>query len=127
MAKKATGKSGVEQRREERRQDKAARAAPVEPRSLARQSRWRRSSDQDGSMPATRFVKLLQSPLVADWSRSPRRRPWPRSPSRASAAGRVARQARRQAVKAAGKAAAAAVGRRLGTEIDEIKRGGEER
>lgn len=112
MAKKATRKAGPRSRTAKKSRSKA----PA--RAVARRS----GGGAQDSMGES-FIKLLQSPLVAElvavaataalaslaeegFNRS--------DASRGKRAGR--------AVKLAGKAAAAAVGRRLGTEIDEIRK-----
>lgn len=81
-----------------------------------------RSGKQDGFEASEAFVKLLQCPLVAELvavaataalATLAEQGFTSSSSSRGKRAG--------NAVKAAGKAAAAAVGRRLGTELDEIR------
>lgn len=114
MARKATSKASVGSKR---------KAAPRKPSKAVAErrvsSRGRRSSDSTGDA----FIKLLQSPLVADLVAV--------AATAALAAlaehgfsSRGAGEGRRagRAVKEAGKAAAAAVGRRLSTEIEEIRK-----
>jgi hypothetical protein len=70
------------------------------------------------------FVKLLQSPLVAELVAVAATAALASLAEQGFSGGGGASRGKRagQAVKAAGKAAAAAVGRRLGTEIDEIRK-----
>ena len=114
MAKKATSKTRSRSKAGAKRGSKSK--AVVERRST---SRGRRSSDNAGEA----FIKLLQSPLVADLV----------AVAATAALAALAEQGFNRtggstgkragkAVKAAGKAAAQAVGRRLSTEIDEIKK-----
>ena len=79
-----------------------------------------RSSGFDAS---EAFVKLLQSPLVAELVAIAATAALTALAQQGFTAGGEGTRGRKagNAVKAAGKAAAAAVGRRLGTEIDEIK------
>jgi hypothetical protein len=113
MAKKssAKGEKGV------RKSTRKPGTAVARPRSGAG-----RSGEQDGFDASEAFVKLLQSPLVAELvavaataalAALAEQGFTSSSGSRGKRAG--------NAVKAAGKAAAAAVGRRLGTELDEIR------
>jgi hypothetical protein len=117
MAKKASGKSGGEARgtAKKRASSSVVRAS----------SSGRRSNEQDRFDAGEEFVKLLQSPLVAELvavaataalASLAEHGFTSNSGSRGKRAG--------NAVKQAGKAAAAAVGRRLGTEIDEIRKAG---
>jgi hypothetical protein len=114
MAKKASGKNETKARSKgARKSDKAGTAVAV--RSSAGGSR-----SQDGMGEA--FIKLLQSPLAAELVAvaataalaSLAEQGFTGEGSRGKRAG--------QAVKKAGKAAAAAIGRRLGTEIEEIRK-----
>ena len=111
MAKKATGKS-----------DKKARKAGT---AIARTSPRRsgggsRSQDSMGDA----FIKLLQSPLVAELVAVAATAALASLAEQGFTNGGEASRGKRagKAVKAAGKAAAAAVGRRLGNEIDEIRK-----
>lgn len=120
MAKKATG-AGV-------RGTSTRKASAARKPSRAVSTTERRSSnggrrDTDDSTMGDAFIKLLQSPLVADLLAV--------AATAALAAlaehgfsSRGAGEGRKpgRAVKEAGKAAAAAIGRRLGTEIDEIRK-----
>lgn len=116
MAKKATGKGASEARSKRRKSS---------PKSVVNaSSERRRSNDQEGFDAGEAFIKLLQSPLVAELvavaataalaSLAEHGFNSSSDKSRGKRAG--------NAVKQAGKAAAAAVGRRLGNEIDEIRK-----
>jgi coproporphyrinogen III oxidase len=112
MAKKTTAKSkGV------------SKKAPSERRST---EGGRRSSDSAGEA----FIKLLQSPLVAELvavaaTAALAALAEQGFSTRGGGGGTTGKRAGR-AVKAAGVAAAAAVGRRLNTEIEEIRRAAKE-
>ncbi len=110
MAKKATGKSDR----------KARKASTSIARRSPRASSGRRSSDGVGEA----FIKLLQSPLVAELVAVAATAALASLAEQGFTSGSEASRGKRagKAVKAAGKAAAAAVGRRLGTEIDEIRK-----
>lgn len=101
---------------------KKASAAPRKPSRAVSTTTAKRSSGGDEGGMGDAFIKLLQSPLVADLLAV--------AATAALAAlaehgfsnrGGGGRKPAR-AVKEAGKAAAAAIGRRLGTEIDEIRK-----
>jgi len=106
MAKKATVKAGAKPKR--------AKTGSRSKAVTIRSGSGRRSSDNYGDA----FIKLLQSPLVAELVAA--------AATAALAAlaqeGIGGRGNRGNAVKRAGKAAAKAVGDRLSTEIDEIKK-----
>lgn len=97
-------------------------------RSVARASSGgqRRSSSQDGLNAGDAFIKLLQSPLVAELVAVAATAALAALAEHgfSSGAGGGGTRGKRagKAVKEAGKAAAAAVGRRLTNEIDEIKK-----
>ncbi|MFL6720210.1 MAG: hypothetical protein ACJ8FT_00185 [Sphingomonas sp.] len=116
MAKKATGKSpGGKSKTSPRSSSKSP--VPVERRSSGR---GRRASDS-GDM----FIKLLQSPLVAELvavAATSALAALAEHGFTSGGAGATRGKRAGKAVKEAGKAAAAAVGRRLGTEIDEIRK-----
>lgn len=113
MAKKATSKAGG-------RAKSATKSAGKSKAMRERRSegRGRRASDSPGEA----FIKLLQSPLVAELV----------AVAATAALGALAQEGfnksgaggkrASRAVKQAGKAAANAVGQRLSTEIDEIKK-----
>ena len=112
MAKKATSKSGAKRK---------TKNAPKSTALVARRGSDHRRSDDSNMGDA--FVKLLQSPLVAELvaiaatsalATLAEHGFTSHDGSRGKRAGK--------AVKAAGKAAAAAVGRRLGNEMDEIRK-----
>src|SRR4051812_45241387 len=117
MAKKATAKS---------RSGSTRKVSKPKPKSRALVERradgsGRRSSD-DGMGDA--FIKLLQSPLVADLvavAATAALAALAEHGFTSSAGGTRGKRAGK-AVKEAGKAAAAAVGRRLGNEVDEIRK-----
>lgn len=120
MARKATGKSGTTSR------SGGARKRSAKPRAKSvakvRSSGGRRGAADDSMGDA--FIKLLQSPLVADLvavaATAALAALAEHGFSSRGASGEGHRAGR--AVKEAGKAAAAAVGRRLTTEIDEIRK-----
>jgi hypothetical protein len=110
MARKATGKSSKRSARS---------GTAVARRSSA--SGGGRSKSQEGIGDA--FIKLLQSPLVAELVAVAATAALAALAEHGFATGEGARGKRAgKAVKEAGKAAAAAVGRRLGTEIEEIRK-----
>ena len=115
MAKKATSRSGSSKG--------AKRSSKKTGTSLARVSSRRANSGSGDKFDASdAFIKLLQSPLVAELvavaATAALAALAEQGFSNASSRGKRAGHA----VKAAGKAAAAAVGRRLGTEMDEIRK-----
>lgn len=112
MAKKATTKSG----------GKPKKSAS---KSVARVSSGGGRSDKDESFDAGEaFVKLLQSPLVAELVAVAATAALASLAEHGVSHGGGGSRGKRagKAVKEAGKAAAAAVGRRLGNEIDEIRK-----
>lgn len=119
MAKKATSggdtKSG----------SKASSRAPRSGTSVARASsgEGRGSGSREKFDASEAFIKLLQSPLVAELVAVAATAALAALAEQGftSADSSTRRRRAGNAVKAAGKAAAAAVGRRLGTEIDEIR------
>jgi hypothetical protein len=110
MAKKATGKSGGGTKAGTKNRSKS--------RAMATRSAGGRAQDNVGDA----FIKLLQSPLVAELVAvaataalaALAQEGFGKSGSGKNRAGK--------AVKQAGKAAAKAIGQRLSTEIDEIKK-----
>ena len=110
MAKKATGKS---------KSGKTGRTGTVVAR---RTSGGGRSRSQDSMGEA--FIKLLQSPLVAELVAVAATAALASLAEQGFTGGSEGSRGKRagKAVKAAGTAAAAAVGRRLGNEIDEIRK-----
>lgn len=110
MAKKATSKTGGK--------------SASKPKAVARRSTrggQGRSRPNEGMGDA--FIKLLQSPLVAELVAVAATAALAALAEHGFTAGDGGRGKRAgKAVKEAGKAAAAAVGRRLGTEIDEIRK-----
>jgi hypothetical protein len=114
MAKKATGK-GSSGKPGSRGSSSSRSRAVVERRSSGG---GRRSSDT-GEM----FIKLLQSPIVAELVAVAATAALAALAEHGFTSGGGTRGKRAgKAVKEAGKAAAAAVGRRLGTEMDEIRK-----
>lgn len=117
MAKKATGTSKSASGSRAKSGSSSSRAVAKSPRTERRSS----GSDDDGG-PGEAFIKLLQSPLVADLltvAATAALAALAEHGFSRSGAGDQRRAGR--AVKEAGKAAAAAIGRRLSTEIDEIR------
>ncbi len=124
MAKKATGSSKPASSAKSRRGSGAGTAVVRASSGSGSSGGGRRSTSQETMGEA--FIKLLQSPLVADLVAV--------AATAALAAlaeqgftSRGADDSRRRdragkAVKAAGKAAAAAIGRRLSTEMEEIRK-----
>ena len=86
-------------------------------KSSAREDR----SQSDGFDPSDAFIKLLQSPLVAELVAVAATAALAALAEQGFNSGSSRRGKAGNAVKAAGKAAAAAVGRRLGSELDEIR------
>ena len=82
------------------------------------------SGKQDGFNPSEAFIKLLQSPLVAELVAVAATAALAALAENGFTSGGEGARGKRagKAVKAAGKAAAAAVGRRLSTEIEEIRK-----
>ena len=117
MAKKATGKAGSAK-------PKGAAKSQSKSRAIATRrdasSGERSSSDTAGEA----FIRLLQSPLVAELVAVAATAALASLAENGYAASRDGSRGKRagKAVKAAGKAAASAVGRRLGNEIDEIRK-----
>ena len=118
MAKKATGKAGSGK-------PKGAAKSPSKSRAVATR---RNDSSSGGRSPSDTageaFIKLLQSPLVAELVAVAATAALASLAEHGFAAGRDGSRGKRagKAVKAAGQAAASAVGRRLGNEIDEIRK-----
>lgn len=114
MAKKATPKSSDKGRG---KSGKKARKAGT---AVARRSEGPGSKDGMGDA----FIKLLQSPLVAELVAVAATAALASLAENGFTRGGEASRGKRagKAVKTAGKAAAAAVGRRLGAEIDEIRK-----
>lgn len=116
MAKKATTKSADKGRGKTAKKTRKAGTA------LARGSSSQGPSAKDGVGDA--FIKLLQSPLVAELVAVAATAALASLAENGFTSGGEASRGKRagKAVKTAGKAAAAAVGRRLGSEIDEIRK-----
>src|SRR5689334_9240514 len=117
MAKKATNKNGS--------RSGSGKAKRATSKSVAGTSSGsRRSEKQEGFDAGDAFVKLLQSPLVAELVAVAATAALASLAEHGIASGGGGSRGKRagKAVKEAGKAAAAAVGRRLGTEIDEIRK-----
>ena len=115
MAKNATGKSDTKTGKK-----KSAATTAVAKRDTRGSEGG--SGSQDGMGDA--FIKLLQSPLVADLLAVAATAALAALAEQGFTAGGDASRGKRagKAVKAAGKAAAAAIGRRLGNEIEEIRK-----
>ena len=114
MAKKATSKSGSKGASKPKKQVAVAR------RSTSGGQGRSRSSEGMGDA----FIKLLQSPLVAELVAVAATAALAALAEHGFTTGAEGSRGKRagKAVKEAGKAAAAAVGRRLGNEIDEIRK-----
>lgn len=113
MAKKATGKPGSRSGTK-----KPAKASAVAVRKPSTGGSRAKESAGDA------FIKLLQSPLVAELVAIAATAALASLAEHGFASGGEGRRGKRagKAVKEAGKAAAAAVGRRLGTELEEIRK-----
>jgi hypothetical protein len=113
MAKKATAKNGGKAKPK-----RAGKSTAVAERRSGGGSR--RASD----MPGEAFIKLLQSPLAAELVAVAATAALAALAEHGFTSGGGGSRGKRagKAVKEAGKAAASAVGRRLGTEIDEIRK-----
>src|SRR4051794_29423211 len=110
MAKKATAVT------------RKSKAKPAKKGASAKSATGRgRSSGTAGANAGDAFIKLLQSPLVADLVAVAATAALAALAERGMNRGTGDKRRAGEAVKAAGKAAAAAVGRRLSLEIDEIK------
>lgn len=117
MAKKATNKNGSK--------NGSGKAKRVTSKPVARTSSGdSRSEKQENFDAGEAFVKLLQSPLVAELVAVAATAALASLAEHGIASGGGGSRGKRagKAVKEAGKAAAAAVGRRLGNEIDEIRK-----
>jgi len=112
MAKKATGKAKVGAKGGSR-----SRAVAERPGG-ERRSGGRRASDNYGDA----FIKLLQSPLVAELVAVAATAALGALAQEGISGGGSGKKRAGNAAKRAGKAAAKAIGDRLGTEIDEIKK-----
>ena len=115
MAKKATDKSAG------RDSGSKSKATAVAQRSSSDKDN---SGKQNGFDAGEAFIKLLQSPLVAELVAVAATAALAALAENGFTSSNEATRSKRagKAVKAAGKAAAAAVGRRLSTEIDEIRK-----
>lgn len=123
MAKKTTGKSDSKPRSSG---SGASRAKPggKSGTAVARTPQRARSGGDEKFNAGEAFINLLQSPLVAELIAVAATAALAALAEQGFASSSSSTRGKRagQAVKAAGKAAAAAVGRRLGTEIDEIRK-----
>jgi hypothetical protein len=134
MAKSATKGSGKASGAGSRKAaDKTSKAGGASPKAAPRKAVAVRSNtaesdnsgrEQEGNKAAELFIKLLQSPIVADLlavaATAALAALAEHGFNRAGADGDSKRAGK--AVKAAGKAAASAIGRRLKTEVDEIRK-----
>lgn len=116
MAKKATGKSGTKSSSTSQKKSSARTAVVRRPANDAA------SGSHEGMGDA--FIKLLQSPLVAELVAVAATAALAALAEHGFTSGGGTSRGKRagKAVKEAGKAAAAAVGRRLGTELEEIRK-----
>jgi hypothetical protein len=132
MAKSASKASGAGSRSasdKTSRTDGRAKSPKSAPRKavalrVADDSSDQDSSDERGNAAVEMFLKLLQSPIVADLLAVAATAALAALAEHGFNRGGGAAEGKRagKAVKAAGKAAAAAVGRRLATEVDEIRK-----
>ena len=119
MAKKATSKAASGAKSSKKGSSKSGS------RAVARVSSGgnRRSGSGDGFNAGDAFIKLLQSPLMAELLAVGATAALAALAEHGFSTGGGSRGKRAgRAVKEAGKAAAQAIGRRLGTEFDEIKK-----
>lgn len=124
MAKKATGK-GSSKASSGSSARGGAKSGSKSSTSVARVSSSSGGSKRDDGFNAGEaFINLLQSPLVAELVAVAATAALAALAEQGFATSNASTRGKRagNAVKAAGKAAAAAVGRRLGTEIDEIRK-----
>ena len=112
MAKKATSKSSSGKAKSSAKGRSKSRAVTV------RSGSGRRASDNYGDA----FIKLLQSPLVAELVAVAATAALGALAQEGISGGGSGKKRAGNAAKRAGKAAAKAIGDRLGTEIDEIKK-----
>jgi hypothetical protein len=121
MAKKATGKS---ENTGGRSSKKGSSRSGTQVARVSSGSRRGGSSKGNGFDASDAFIKLLQSPLVAELVAVAATSALAALAQHGFTAGSGGTRGKRagKAVKEAGKAAAAAVGKRLGTEIDEIRK-----
>ena len=118
MAKKSTSKSGG---KAGARRNSGGKKTGTSVATLSNRSEGG-SRSSDGGM-GDAFIKLMQSPLVAELVAVGATAALAALAEHGFTSGGATRGKRAgKAVKEAGKAAAAAVGRRLGTEIDEIRK-----
>lgn len=114
MAKKATAKGSGSSRAGEKKSRSDSRAVVTRQPS---------TSEKRGSDTGEMFIKLLQSPLVAELVAVAATAALAALAEHGFTSGGNTRGKRAgKAVKEAGKAAAAAIGRRLGNEFDEIRK-----
>jgi len=116
MAKKATGTGGAKSR--------SGGKAGGTKRAVARVSSGSSGKSRSDAGMGDSFIKLLQSPLVAELVAVAATAALAALAEHGFTSSAGASRGKRagKAVKEAGKAAAAAVGRRLGTEFDEVRR-----
>jgi hypothetical protein len=133
MAKGASKASGAGSRKASDKTSKAGgtakspKSAPrkaVAVRAQANGNSGQRNAEEDGNAAVEMFLKLLQSPIVADLLAVAATAALAALAEHGFNRGGAAVEGKRagKAVKAAGKAAAAAVGRRLANEVDEIRK-----
>ncbi|HEV2595911.1 MAG TPA: hypothetical protein VGU01_11985 [Sphingomicrobium sp.] len=115
MAKRATAKGSEK--------DSGSKGGRPKGTSLARVPSDGRSGKSNSFNPGEAVIKLLQSPLVAELVAVAATAALAALAEHGFTSGEATRGKRAgKAVKEAGKAAAAAVGRRLGTEMEEIRK-----
>ena len=115
MAKKATASGGAGRKAAAKKSGRKAELKPGrKPQRAGKVAKRRPSSDMNAG---DALMKLLESPLVADLLAV-----GATAAVAAIAGHRANRSGASGAVKAAGKAAASAIGRRLSTEVEEIRK-----
>src|SRR4051812_23830460 len=121
MAKKATGKTASAGKAKAGTKRRSGSTALVERRNADRRGGERRSID---SNMGDAFIKLLQSPLMAELVAIAATTALASLAEHGFSSGGGGSRGKRagKAVKEAGKAAASAIGRRLGNEFDEIRK-----
>lgn len=119
MAKKTTSTAAPKRSGKAKSEGKSSALATSSPRE--------RRQENDGGSAGEAFIKLLQSPLVAELLTVAATAALAALAEQGfSRAGAGDQRRASRAVKAAGKAAATAIGRRLATEVDEIRRAARE-
>jgi hypothetical protein len=125
MAKKATAKGDSTSRSKHGKKSGGGKSGTAVARASLSGGRGGRSQGGGGLNAGEALIKLLQSPLVAELvavAATAALAALAEHGFTSGGAGATRGKRAGKAVKEAGKAAAAAIGRRLGTEIDEIRK-----